>query len=101
MVEVITQHAHPDPHGTLEAKIGFILKQAGVPVSEIDQCMIWAFGIDWAYLNIATQWADRWIKRHPGLPVIVGTESFVETVFAIGTMYLVAKQKAALKIGRG
>ena len=46
-----------------------LLRANGVPENRIDDCMAWAFGMDWRPARLDTL-ADRWRGLHPGLPVI-------------------------------
>lgn len=90
MTQIILKGKEPDkdPWKRLEAIIGGILMLAGVFPNEVDTCMEWAFGKDAWEQPPWPVWVNRWHKLHPTGPKIERKESFVETMFVIGRLYV-------------
>lgn len=80
-----------DSHKKLEGQISYILMKAGVPISEIDSCLEWAFGPEPLYVPPYPDWIERWQRLHPEY-VVNKNDSFVEWIFVIGYLYEKWKQ---------
>lgn len=78
-------------HSKMEARIAFILMKAGVTAPEIDACLEWAVGPGALYVPIYPDWVDRWRKLHPEYK-LKKTDSFVEWVFVMGTLFMRYRQ---------
>jgi len=63
------------------------LMEAGVPTSNLEDCMRWAFGEDWGILRIQ-QIDEVWNSRHDDLFQIPGTELIITAFEKIGKAYI-------------
>lgn len=97
---IIPGPSAPQPTGSgdpkLEQQIGFILMKAGVTGPEIEQCLEWAFGSEFWYVNICPDWLDRWNKLHPKKFKVKRNDSFVEFLYVVGKAFCAARDKAAM-----
>jgi hypothetical protein len=82
--------------GKLEASIRSILNKAGVAEQFIEPCMAWAFGAD-AWYIAPNEWVGRWNRLHPKEFRAKPDDNFIEFVFVVGTLFLLAKKKAEMK----
>lgn len=80
----------------LEQQIKLILMKAGVTEPEIEQCLEWAFGPGFWYVNISPDWLDRWNKLHPKKFKVRPNDSFVEFMYVVGNSFCQARDKAAM-----
>lgn len=60
---------------------------AGVPESEIEDCLEWAFGEDWETLTLADS-LNRWNERHEDKLHIYPSEEVMSAIRKIGRTYL-------------
>lgn len=80
---------------TLETKIKFILKQAGVKPEDFDRCMNWAFGHSPWSLS-PSEWRVRWNTLHPQAFQIDKDDKFVEVVYVVGYTFVHKKMKDSI-----
>lgn len=68
------------------------LSAGGVPESEHEACLAWAFGPTFGSMALISS-ADIWNQRHSDLFVILGSDSMIESIEKIGRAYMKHKIK--------
>lgn len=71
------------PYGNL----GFSLFLGGVPIEEIDNCLLWAFGERFSILPLR-QIDERWNELHGDLFLLAGCDLMDESLRRIGKAYM-------------
>ena len=63
------------------------LLNAGVPEDEIECCMRWAFGDEWATMPLKDT-DEEWNNRHSDIFILHGYDEIYEAFYRIGKAYL-------------
>lgn len=79
------------PTHYIRESISNILTKVGVPEEEHSTCLSWAFGDDYASIEIRFL-DDRWRDLHPDRTIICGSTPIVEAFRIVGEEYLKSKE---------